>query len=98
MSIGLLKFKQSVCFQFKMCIMHLTVFSDRIRTSVNVLGDSVGAGVVGCLSRKDLGIKEISEFNFDESNSSYEIREENHSTKKGFINAAAETVLDSTTF
>ena len=36
--------------------LRLSLFSsrDRIRTAVNVLGDSVGAGVVDQLSRKDL--------------------------------------------
>ena len=29
-------------------------FSDRFRTSVNVLGDAVGAGIVHHLSREDL--------------------------------------------
>lgn len=30
------------------------MFSDRFRTTINVLGDSIGAGIVAHLSRNDL--------------------------------------------
>jgi len=36
------------------CKQHFFVHRDRFRTTVNVLGDSIGAGVVEHLSRDDL--------------------------------------------
>lgn len=42
--------------------MKLVFFRDRFRTSINVLGDSIGAGIIAHLSRHDLKEHEDSLF------------------------------------
>ena len=40
--------------QYQLKRTHISAFSDRIRTSINIIGDSYGAGIVYHLSKKDL--------------------------------------------
>lgn len=46
---------------FRTFSLHIFVFRDRIRTSVNILGDGIGAGVVDHLVRNELGPMELEE-------------------------------------
>ena len=46
---------------FELFSLRICVFSDRIRTSVNILGDGIGAGVVDHLVRDELGPMELEE-------------------------------------
>jgi hypothetical protein len=39
----------------------ISIFRDRIRTSVNILGDGIGAGVVDHLVRSELGPIDLEE-------------------------------------
>ena len=40
--------------QYQLKRTHISAFSDRIRTSINIIGDSYGAGIVYHLSKKEL--------------------------------------------
>lgn len=46
-------------------------FRDRVRTVVNVLGDALGAGIVGHMSQSDLNIPENPQSNV--ANTTFEI-------------------------
>lgn len=41
--------------------LHVFSFRDRIRTSVNILGDGIGAGIVDHLVRAELGETDLEE-------------------------------------
>ena len=50
-------FSFRTCYYFRLAV----PFRDRIRTSVNILGDGIGAGVVDHLVRSELGPTDLEE-------------------------------------